>query len=115
MLNHQGYIAECTGDNIFLIQNGVIRTPHPSSGILEGITRNTVIELARGAGYQVNEELLTPFDIYTADEAFLTGTAAEVIPMIALDNRAVGCGKPGEVTQRLISLFREHTSTGTPF
>ncbi|MBN9500878.1 MAG: branched-chain-amino-acid transaminase [Armatimonadetes bacterium 55-13] len=115
MLNHQGYIAECTGDNLFLIQNGVIRTPHPSSGILQGITRDTAIMLARQAGLTVEETFLTPMDVYTADEAFLTGTAAEVIPMISLDGRKIGCGTPGEITRDLIRRFREHTNTGVPF
>lgn len=115
MLNQQGYIAECTGDNIFLVQNGVLRTPHPSSGILQGITRDTVIELARKDGLTVTEELLTPFDVFSADEAFLTGTAAEVIPMVNLDSRAIGCGKPGEITLRIMDLFREHTKMGVPF
>lgn len=114
MLNNQGYIAECTGDNLFLIKDGVIRTPHPSSGILDGVTRRTVMELARKAGYEVVEELLTPFDVYTSDEAFLTGTAAEVIAMISIDGRKIGCGKPGEITQRLMQLFKEHTAFGDP-
>jgi branched-chain amino acid aminotransferase len=115
MLNHQGYIAECTGDNIFLIRDKVVRTPHPSCGILAGITRQTVIDLAREKGFSVEETLLTPFDVYTSDEAFLTGTAAEVIPMVSLDTRPIGCGKPGEITQQLMAAFREHTSTGVPF
>ena len=115
MLNQQGYIAECTGDNIFLIQDGVIRTPHASSGILQGITRDTVIELARKAGYTVTEELLTPFDVFAAQEAFLTGTAAEVIPMVSLDTHPIGCGTPGEITRKIIGLFREHTKSGVPF
>lgn len=115
MLNHQGYIAECTGDNIFLIQGKNIRTPHPSAGILQGITRDTVMVLAREAGYTVSEELLTPFDVYTSDEAFLTGTAAEVIPMVSLDTRKIGDGTPGPVTRDLMARFREHTATGTPF
>lgn len=115
MLNHQGQIAECTGDNIFLIQGKKIRTPHPSSGILEGVTRNTVIELAREAGYSVEETFLTPFDVYTSDEAFLTGTAAEVIPMVSLDGKLIGTGKPGSVTKDLIKRFREHTSVGDAF
>lgn len=112
MLNNQGYIAECTGDNLFLIKDSVIRTPHPSSGILDGVTRRVVMELARIAGYEVVEELLTPFDVYTSDEAFLTGTAAEVIAMVSIDGRKIGCGKPGEITQRLMHLFKEHTATG---
>ena len=115
MLNHQGYIAECTGDNIFLIRDKVVRTPHPSCGILAGITRQTVIDLAREKGFSVEETLLTPFDVYTSDEAFLTGTAAEVIPMVSLDTRPIGCGKPGEITQQLMAAFREHTSTGVSF
>ena len=115
MLNHQGQIAECTGDNIFLVSGRTIRTPHPASGILQGITRDTVIELARGAGYAVEETFLTPFDVFTADEAFLTGTAAEVIAMVSLDARPIGCGKPGEITRELTELFHAHTATGTPF
>lgn len=115
MLNHQGQIAECTGDNIFLINGKTIRTPHPSSGILKGITRDTVMELAVEAGYTVEETFLTPFDVFTADEAFLTGTAAEVIAMVSLDGKPVGCGKPGPVTLDLMQRFREHTATGTPF
>lgn len=115
MLNHQGYIAECTGDNLFLVNGKKIRTPHPSCGLLAGITRQTVIDLARGAGYEVDETFLTPFDVYTAEEAFLTGTAAEIIAMISLDSRKVGCGKPGNVTVELTELFRQHTATGVPF
>ena len=115
MLNGQGYLAECTGDNLFLVQNGKVRTPHPSSGILEGITRNTVMELAREAGYAVEEALLTPFDVSTSDEAFLTGTAAEVIPMVTLDSRPIGDGGPGPVTRDLMARFRAHTAEGTPF
>lgn len=115
MLNHSGQIAECTGDNFFLIQGNTIRTPHPSCGILQGITRDTVIALAREAGYTVEETFLTPFDVYAADEAFLTGTAAEVIPMVTLDARPIKDGKPGPITQELMSLFRAHTSTGVPF
>ena len=115
MLNGQGLLAECTGDNLFLVQGERIRTPHPSCGILEGITRNTVMALAREAGYAVEEAFLTPYDVHTADEAFLTGTAAEVIPMVSLDARPIGDGKPGRVTRRMIALFHEHTATGTPF
>lgn len=115
MLNAQGYLAECTGDNLFLIRDGKILTPHPSCGILEGITRNTVMQLAREAGYEVAEEFLTPFDVYTAEEAFLTGTAAEVIPMVSLDGKPIGDGNPGPVTKDLIARFRAHTAEGTPF
>jgi len=115
LLNHQGQIAECTGDNIFLIKDGVIRTPHVSCGVLAGVTRQTVIDLARAKGYTVDETFLTPFDISASDEVFLTGTAAEVIAMISLDGRAIGCGKPGPITQEIMALFREHTSVGTAF
>lgn len=115
MLNAQGYVAECTGDNVFLIKDNVIRTPHASSGILKGITRDTVIQLARDAGYAVTEDSLTRYDILEADEAFLTGTAAEVIGMASLDGRPLGDGKPGKVTRQLTDLFREHTKTGVAF
>ncbi|MBS1701247.1 MAG: branched-chain-amino-acid transaminase [Armatimonadetes bacterium] len=115
MLNHQGYIAECTGDNIFLIQGKTIRTPDPSCGLLLGVTRNTVMMLAREAGYTVEEAFLTPFDLYSADEAFLTGTAAEVIPMVTIDGRPIGDGKPGPVTKDLMARFRKHTCEGTEF
>ncbi len=115
MLNHQGELAECTGDNIFLIQNGVIRTPDPASGILKGVTRDTVIDLARGIGIKVEECKLTPFDLYSADEAFLTGTAAEVIPMVTIDGRNIGDGQPGNITKQLIELYRKETYNGVPF
>jgi branched-chain amino acid aminotransferase len=115
MLNHQGELAECTGDNIFLIQNGVIRTPDPASGILKGVTRDTVIDLARGTGIKVEECKLTPFDLYSADEAFLTGTAAEVIPMVTIDGRNIGDGQPGQITKQLIELYRKETHNGVPF
>ncbi len=115
MLNQAGHIAECTGDNIFLITGRHIRTPHPSSGILQGITRDTVIQLARSSGYTVEETFLTPFDVFTSDEAFLTGTAAEVIAMVSLDGKKIGCGTPGPVTRDLMAQFRAHTDTGVPF
>lgn len=115
MLNHQGYIAECTGDNIFLIKGKHIRTPDPSCGLLRGVTRDTVITLAREAGYTVDECFLTPFDLYSSDEAFLTGTAAEVIPMVTIDGRPIGDGKPGSVTKDIISRYRAHTNEGTAF
>lgn len=115
MLNAAGNVAECTGDNIFIIKDGVIRTPHASEGILRGITRDTVIHLAREAGYTVHEDTMSRYDVMESDEAFLTGTAAEVIPMITLDARPIGDGKPGPVTQKLIGLFREHTKFGDAF
>ncbi len=115
MLNQQGYVAECTGDNLFVIKDGVVRTPHPSSGILKGITRGTVIEIAKREGMTVVEDFMTKLDIYDADEAFLTGTAAEVIPMVSLDSQPIGDGKPGETTMCLMGRFREETKHGTPF
>jgi branched-chain amino acid aminotransferase len=115
MLNGQGNVAECTGDNIFIIRDGAIRTPHPSEGILQGITRDTVIGLARDMGLSVTEDTFTRYDVLAADEAFLTGTAAEVIPMISLDGRPIGTGQPGEISAKLIAAFRAETLKGTPY
>jgi branched-chain amino acid aminotransferase len=116
MLNMQGYVAECTGDNIFIIKDGVLRTPAQSVCGLVGVTRCTVIKLAKEAGIPVDETLLTLHDIYSADEAFITGTAAEVIPAVVLDGREINTAKPGSITKKLISLFREHTrETGAAF
>ena len=115
MLNQLGHVAEATGDNLFIIKGGRISTPPPSAGCLKGITRAAAIDLAAEMGMTVIEETLTPYDVYTADECFLTGTAAEVIPAVSLDDRAISNGKPGDVTRRLIDAFRAHTSsTGTP-
>lgn len=116
MLNTEGYVAEATGDNIFIVKDDNLITPPPYAGILEGITRNTVIDLARGMGISVEEKLFTLFDVYIADECFLTGTAAEVIPVVQLDGRTIGTGQPGEMTKRLIEAFRTLTKTeGVPF
>lgn len=115
MLNHEGYVAECTGDNLFLFKDGVLRTPHPASGLLQGITRDTVIGLAQSEGMKVLEDTVTRYDILSADECFLTGTAAEVIPMVTLDDRLIGDGKPGPLTRRVIELFRAETANGVPF
>lgn len=109
MLNHNGEVSECTGDNIFIVKKGVLRTPPPESGILEGITRNAVMGLAREAGIEVRETVMVRHDIFTADECFLTGTAAEVIAVISLDGRQIGTGKPGPVTQDLLTRFRKLT------
>lgn len=109
MLNHNGEVAECTGDNIFIIKRGVLKTPQPDAGILEGITRNAVMRLARGAGIPVEECVMTRHDIFTADECFLTGTAAEVIAVTSLDGRQIGTGKPGPITEKLLDLFRKLT------
>jgi branched-chain amino acid aminotransferase len=115
MLNHQGYIAEGTGNNIFLIENGVIRTPHPACGVLKGITRNSVIDLARKAGYTVVEDFLTPQDLHASEEAFFTGTATEVIAITSFDGIKIGCGTPGKITQHIVELFKESTKEGVPF
>jgi branched-chain amino acid aminotransferase len=109
MLNHNGEVAECTGDNIFIVRAGVIKTTPPDAGILEGITRNTVIDLARKAGYTVEEKAFTRHDIFIADECFLTGTAAEVIAVVELDGRCIGTGKPGPITTELRGRFQELT------
>lgn len=115
MLNEQGYVAECTGDNVFTVHGGRIFTPSISSGALAGITRAVAIEIAGELGIPVVENQMTRYDIYTADECFLTGTAAEVIPVVRLDHRPIGSGSPGPVTSKLIAKFRELTrSTGTP-
>jgi branched-chain amino acid aminotransferase len=107
MLNPNGEVAECTGDNIFLVKRGVLRTPHLAAGILEGVTRNAVIELAREAKVPVQEMALTRHDIYSADECFLTGTAAEVVAVVKCDGRPIGNGKPGPVTRQLRERFHQ--------
>jgi branched-chain amino acid aminotransferase len=115
MLNALGQVAEATGDNIFVVKDGVIATPPPSAGCLKGVTRAAAWELAENMGVPVREENLTLYDLYTADECFLTGTAAEIIPAVSLDGRLLGTGKPGDVTRRLIGAFRAHTAeSGTP-
>lgn len=115
MTNSQGYISEGTGDNIFIYRKGKLITPPPYLGILEGITREAVIELARQEGIPLQEAPFTRHDVYVADECFLTGTAAEVIPVIEADMRTIGTGKPGPVTRTLMEKFRELTqTTGTP-
>jgi branched-chain amino acid aminotransferase len=109
MLNQKGEVAEATGDNIFLVRDGILQTPPLDAGILEGITRDAVIELARAAGIEVREMPLTRHDVYIADECFLTGSAAEVIPVVKIDNRTIGDGKPGPITRDLITRFRKLT------
>ena len=116
MLNSEGYVAECTGDNIFIVKNGVLFTPPASEGALIGITRDAVIELAKNKlKIQVREERITTYNVYTSDECFLTGTAAEVIPVIKVDSRAIDDGKPGKITTKLIKEFKSLTRlTGVP-
>ncbi len=105
MLNHKGEVAECTGDNLFVVRSGSLLTPPPDAGILEGITRGAVMDLAHAAGIACGEATLTRYDLYTADECFLTGTAAEVIPVVEIDGRKVGSGTPGPITARLTADF----------
>lgn len=115
MLNEQGYIAECTGDNIFVVKRGEVFTPPISAGGLRGITRGVIFEIAADLQIKIKEPELTRYDVYTADECFLTGTAAEIIPMVKLDSRPIGTGLPGELTAKFLDKFHELTqSTGTP-
>jgi len=113
MLNHKGEVAECTGDNIFLVRQGRLLTPPNDAGILEGITRAAVIQLARADGYEVLETPLTKHDVYIADECFLTGTAAEVVPVVKVDSRLIGDGKPGPITRHLMTRFHQLTQQET--
>jgi branched-chain amino acid aminotransferase len=115
MLNEQGYVAECTGDNVFILRDGVLHTPQVNDGALDGITRRVILELADQLGIPRVERSLTRYDLFVADEFFLTGTAAEVIPVVSLDRRVIGDGKPGPLTRRFIAAFKELASTtGTP-
>lgn len=108
MLNHKGEVAEASGDNVFAIRNGTIMTPPSHSGALEGLTRNKVIELALEAGYEVIESPMARYDLYVADEVFLTGTAAEIISVVEIDKRPIGDGKPGSLTNRLATLYSDY-------
>jgi branched-chain amino acid aminotransferase len=115
MLNEQGYVAECTGDNIFAVSKGRLLTPPVSAGALAGVTRGVVIEIAKEKNIPVEEPQMTRYDLYTCDECFLTGTAAEVIPVVKLDHRPIGSGLPGKLTKELIAHFQTLTrATGTP-
>src|SRR5215831_12579650 len=107
MLNHKGEVAECTGDNIFVVKRGVLLTPPVDAGILEGVSRAAVIELARADNIPVRETALLRHDVYAADECFLTGTAAEVVPIIKCDKRVIGTGRPGPVTRLLHERFHQ--------
>jgi branched-chain amino acid aminotransferase len=111
MLNMQGNVAEATGDNIFLVTNGELTTPPTSEGALPGITREVVLNLAKEMGIPCRQCVTTLYDVYNADEAFLTGTAAEVIPMVTCDGRSIGAGKPGKITGDIIAAFRAVTGT----
>jgi len=109
MLTHDGYVAECTGDNIFIVKNGKLMTPPVDIGALEGITRDAVIRLSRGMSIPFSERLLRMKDVYAADEVFLTGTAAEIIPVIKVDGHKINGGKPGRVALRLMEAFKKLT------
>ncbi len=118
MFNPQGFVSECTGDNVFVVKSRdgqtVLFTPPLSAGALEGVTMNLVIEIAKQRGLTVIRENLTRHDLYTADEMFLTGTAAEVVPVVDIDGRAIGNGSPGEITRQLIQAFHDHVRQEAP-
>lgn len=111
MLNSEGMVAECTGDNVFIVHKGRLMTPPLSAGALYGITRGTVLQCATELGIPTSEPNLSRYDVYIADEMFLTGTGAEMIPVVKVDGRVIGTGQPGPVTQKLIHAFRERTRT----
>lgn len=106
LLNHRGNVAECSGDNIFIVRRGVLLTPPIDACILEGITRNAVLEVAESLGIEAREQNFTRHDIYVADECFLTGSAAEVIPVTELDARVIGSGKAGPITRKILDAYR---------
>jgi branched-chain amino acid aminotransferase len=108
MYNHEGYVAEATGDNVFMVRNGILYVPPTEAGSLVGITRGLVIQLAKKENIEVIEKNLTRFDLYVCDELFLTGTAAEVIGVVEIDSRIIGKGKPGKVTRLLSEKFFEY-------
>ncbi|HEY3997689.1 MAG TPA: branched-chain-amino-acid transaminase [Candidatus Xenobia bacterium] len=115
MLNSDGYVTECTSENIFVYQHGVLRTPPAHVGILEGITRGVVLEIARDLGIPTQEALLNTHDLFVADECFVTGTGAEMLPVVEVNGRRVGTGKPGDMCRRLLAAFRDRTRMeGTP-
>jgi branched-chain amino acid aminotransferase len=115
LLNAGGFVAECTGDNLFIVKNGGLFTPPLSAGALYGITRQTVIELAEEEGLKVSEPNLTRYDLFNADECFITGTAAEIVPVVKIDGRVIGTGKPGPITKMLVEQYRVLTKvSGEP-
>ncbi len=115
MLNSEGFVAECTGDNIFIVKDGQMFTPPLSAGALYGITRGVVMGLAREADIPVSEPNLTRYDLFNANECFLTGTGAELIPVTKIDGRVIGTGKPGPVTKSLVRSYHALTqASGEP-
>lgn len=110
MLNKEGFVAECTGDNIFVVKGVELFTPAPYHGALDGITMGTVMEIAETLGITTHETTLTRYDLYNADECFMTGSGAEIIPVIKIDGRTIGEGKPGSITEKLVNGFKKLTS-----
>ena len=110
MLDDHGFVVECTGDNIFVVKDGALYTPPVHMGALKGVTRDAIIELARDMDLEVHESPFTRFEIFDADECFMTGTAAEVVPLIELDARPIANGKPGKITKKLNQKYREIVS-----
>jgi branched-chain amino acid aminotransferase len=106
ILNQFGYVSECTGENIFIVKGNILKTPPISAGALEGITRKVVMDIGKNIGLEVKEENLTRYDIYTSDECFLTGTAAEIVPVVSVDKRIIGNGKPGKITMKIRKEFQ---------
>ncbi len=115
MLNAEGFVAECTGDNVFIVKGGKLFTPPLSAGALYGITRQTVMEIAEESGIEVSEPNLTRYDLFNADECFLTGTGAEIVPVVKIDGRVIGNGKPGKITEKLVTEYHALTKiSGEP-
>jgi len=112
MLNTEGYVAECTGDNLFMVRQGRLMTPAPHCGLLEGITRGLILRFARKRGIPAEETVLTKLDLYISDEMFITGTGAEVCPIVEIDKRKVGTGSPGPITKQLMADFRAYIKSG---
>jgi branched-chain amino acid aminotransferase len=106
ILNQFGYVSECTGENIFIVKGNILKTPPISAGALEGITRKVVMDIGKNIGLEIKEENLTRYDIYTSDECFLTGTAAEIVPVVSVDRRIIGNGKPGKITMKIRKEFQ---------
>lgn len=109
MLNHEGYVAECTGDNVFVIKRGIITTPPIWAGALGGVTRRVVIDLAKQSGREVQVDMLTRYDLFVADEIFLSGTGAEIVPVSEIDGRTIGSGQPGPITREFMQRYRDLT------
>jgi branched-chain amino acid aminotransferase len=117
MLNEQGYVAETSTENIFIVKNGIVSTPHPSQGVLRGITRDSVVAVTKDLGYQVEERPITIHELYNADEVFVSGTAAEIVPIVKITGRTIGEGKPGPIFGKIFAGFRQmikKSKEGTP-